>query len=256
VIFFGPGDSRGITLENPIPTTKMSYILLSGATGMLGAVILKQLLAADHKVNAILRSFSRSKAALSAQYPAAVQSGQLTLTEIPDMGVDGVFDEPLQGASNFIHAATPLGTKDFYETIIKPVSVITENVLKSAANAPHLKRLVITGSMVSTFKIPDELLSGKTLSEKDFSSVTLEEGKSNLGYAYSYSKVTSEKEAWAFIEKNKPKFELVYLLAPSITGKNIQVGWKPTKGHLGGASGLYKNLFDVEKPGPVFPYFM
>jgi NADPH-dependent methylglyoxal reductase len=237
-------------------TATMSYILLTGATGMLGSVILKQLLTADYKVNAILRSFAKSKAALAVQYASAVQSGQLIFTEIPDMGVDGVFDEPLKEASDFIHAATPLDTKNFYETIIKPVSIITANVLNTSANAPHLKRLVITGSIVSNFKIPDELMSGKTISEKDFSTVTLEEGKSNVGYAYGYSKVTSEKEAWAFMEKEKPKFELVYLLAPAIIGKNMQGGWVPTKDALGGASNVYKALFDVKAPGSLFPYYM
>lgn len=234
----------------------MSSVLLTGATGMLGSVILKQLLAAEYRVNTVLRSFGKSKAALTAQYASSIQSGQLVLTEIPDMGVDGVFDELLKDASNFIHAATPLDDKDFYETMIKPVSIITANVLKSCASAPHLKRLIITGSIVSCFQIPHELMSGKTISEKDWNPVTLEEGKSDLGSAYGYSKVASEKEAWAFMEKEKPRFQLVYLLPPAIIGKNMQVGWAPTKDALGGASNVYKALFDVDKPGELFPYYM
>lgn len=234
----------------------MSYILLTGATGMLGSVILKQLIAADFKVNTALRSFNKSKDALARQYPSAIEFGQLAFTEIPDMSRDGVFDEPLADASNFIHAATPLSANNFYDTTIKPGLEITDNVLRSAAKAQHLQRLIITGSIVSCFQFPNDLISGKTISEKDWSPITFDEGKSDVGSAYGYSKVTSEKNAWNFMEKEKPRFELVYLLAPSIIGKNMQVGWVPTKDALGGASNVYKSLFDVEKPGMMFPFYI
>lgn len=234
----------------------MSYILLTGATGMLGSVILKQLLAADFKVNVILRSFNKSKEALTTQYHSVTESGQLVFTEIPDMSIDGVFDEPLKNVSNFIHTATPLSDKDLYETIVKPSLVVTDNILRSAAKAKQLKRLIITGSIVSCFQIPNDLLCGKTISEKDWNPVTLSESKIDLVSAYGYSKVTSEKEAWTFMEKEKPKFELVYLLAPSIIGKNMQVGWVPRRDALGGASNVFKSLFDVEELGMLFPYYM
>lgn len=172
------------------------------------------------------------------------------------MSIDGVYDEPLQNVSNFIHAATPLSDKDFYETMIKPSLVITNNILRSAAKAEQLKRLIITGSIVSCFQIPNDLMSGKTISEKDWNPVTLSEAKKDLVSAYPYSKVTSEKEAWSFMETEKPKFELVHLLAPSIIGKNMQVGWVPMRDALGGASNVFKSIFDVEELGMLFPYYM
>jgi len=234
----------------------MAYVLLTGATGNLGSVILEQLLPAGHKVNAVIRSFAKAKSSLTKQYQSAVDSGQLIFTEIPDMAAPDVFHEPARGASAIFHAATPLEYDDFLETVIKPISLITKNVLNAAAAAPNVKRLIVTGSIVSTIKVPNDLYGGKTISENDWSPVTLEEAESNVYDAYTYSKVTSEKEAWEFMRNNKPKFDLIYLLAPSITGKSIQIGAKLSKRHLGGTAGFYSELVDTKEPGHLFPYFM
>ncbi|KAF2491549.1 hypothetical protein BU16DRAFT_530039 [Lophium mytilinum] len=172
------------------------------------------------------------------------------------MTVPNAFHESAKKASAIIHAATPLSYSNFLEEIIKPVSIIEENVLDAAAASPTVKRLIITGSIVSTFKIPDELAVGKTISEKDWNSLTLEQGVENVFNAYAYSKTISEQEAWAYMEEKKPSFELVYLLAPSIIGKSIQPGAKLNRQHLGGTGGFYRGLFDVETPGWQFPYYM
>jgi NADPH-dependent methylglyoxal reductase len=234
----------------------MSYVLLTGATGNLGAVILEQLLAAGQNVNAIVRSLSKSKGPLSKQYETAVKSGQLTFTEIPDMTIQHAFDEAAQKASGTIHAATPLSESNFLEKMIKPVSTITKSLLDAAAASKTVMRVIITGSIVATLKFPDDLMSGRTISEKDWNSVTLEEAVSARHLAYQYSKAKSEQEAWAYMETKKPRFELIYLLAPSITGKSIQPGAQVTKKALGGISSFYREIFDVEKPGKQTPFFM
>ncbi|KAF2667109.1 NAD(P)-binding protein, partial [Microthyrium microscopicum] len=234
----------------------MSYILLTGATGNLGAVILEQLMKSDQKVKAVVRSFAKSKETVATQYESASNSGQLTFTEIPDMAVPGAFDEALRNASSLIHVATPLEDHDFLETMIKPASVITKNILNSAAKSPTLKRVIITGSIVATLKLPDDVFSGRTISEEDWNSCSLEEAVTDESHAYGYSKVTSEKDAWEFMASEKPSFDLIYLLAPSIIGKSIQPGFKLTRQHLGGTSSVYKAAFDVEKPDFMFPYVM
>jgi len=233
----------------------MSYILLTGATGNLGSVVLEQLLNEGHNVNAVIRSFAKNKAALSKQYGKAVESGALTFSEIPDMTVPNVFHELANKASAIIHVATPLNYDNFLETMIKPVSLINKNVLDAAAASPTVKRVIITGSIVATLKLPDQLFEARTLSEKDWNPCTGEEALENVYNAYGYTKVKSEQEAWAYMEENKPSFDLVFLLVPSILGKSIQVGAKLSKQHLGGIAGFYR-LFDVETLGWTFPYWM
>ncbi|KAF2811648.1 NAD(P)-binding protein [Mytilinidion resinicola] len=234
----------------------MAYILLTGASGNLGAVILEQLLSEGHNVNAIIRSFAKNKGAITKIHQKAVDSGRLSFTEIPDMAAPKAFHESAKNASAIIHAATPLSYDNFLEEIIKPVSIITNNVLDASAASPTVKRLIITGSIVSTLKLPDELYSGKTLSEKDWNPLTAEQGVENVFNAYAYSKTISEQEAWAYMEEKKPSFELIYLLAPSITGKSTQPGAKLSRQQLGGIGGFYRSLFDVETLGWQFPYYM
>jgi len=233
----------------------MSYILLTGATGNLGSVILEQLLNEGHNVNAVIRSFAKNKSTLSKQYEKAVESGSLTFSEIPDMAVPGAFHEAAKKASAIIHAATPLNYDNFMETMIKPASLITKNVLDAAAASPTVKRVIKTGSIVATLKVPDQLFEARTISEKDWNPCTVEQAVENVFAAYGYTKVKSEQEAWAYMEEKKPSFDLVYLLAPSIIGKSIQPNAKLSKNHLGGIGGFYR-LFDAETLPPSFPYWM
>ncbi|KAF2095529.1 NAD(P)-binding protein, partial [Rhizodiscina lignyota] len=231
-------------------------VLFTGATGGTGSVILEHLLRDGYTVNAILRSFAKSKDALSKQYASYISNDKLRFTEIPDMAVPGVFDEPAKGASGIIHAATPISDSDFENTMIKGTVAINENVLKAAATSGSVKRVVITGSAVTVMKLPDQLMSGETFTEKDYNPVTHEEALQNLPNAYQYSKVHSEKKAWEWVESNKPPFELLFLLVPSITGRTLQHGFKPNKAGLGGISMMYREIFDRDTLGFIFPYYL
>jgi hypothetical protein len=94
------------------------------------------------------------------------------------------------------------------------------------------------------------------LTENDWNPTTHEEGVESMMRAYQFSKTNAEKKSWEFIKTEKPNFDLVVLLAPSITGKSIQHGYVPTKDGLGGMGNIYRALFDVSEPGFVFPSFM
>lgn len=56
--------------------------------------------------------------------------------------------------------------------------------------------------------------------------------------------------------KSERLFDLVFLLAPSIIGKSIQQDFKPRKGDLGGMSAIYREVFDREAIGSLFPFVM
>jgi hypothetical protein len=71
-----------------------------------------------------------------------------------------------------------------------------------------------------------------------------------------YSKVAAEKQAWAFMEREAPSFDLVFQLAPSILGRTIEQNWRSNKANMGGQGSLYRSLFDVDSPKLLFPYVM
>lgn len=120
-----------------------THILLTGATGNVGSVILEQLMVTGQSVNAILRSFAKSKAFLKTKYYEAVSSGRLSFTEIPDMAVPNVFYASAANASSIIYVATPLAYSDLLDSMIEPAWKFNENILNAAAASPTATRVVI-----------------------------------------------------------------------------------------------------------------
>lgn len=215
-----------------MPTT----VLLTGGTGSLGASTLVQLMA-DPEINviAVLRSLSKSEAFLRTKYAAQVSSGRLSFVEISDMTTPNSFDEAASNANAIIHIATPVAYTDLLERMIKPSWPIVHNVLTAAEKSARVKRVIVTGSMVSTMKIPEDLFSGQVITEESWNPIPFEAADANPRNAYQYSKVYAEQKAWDFMKEEPRHFDLIVLLAPSITGKSVQEGFQPKRGILVGS---------------------
>lgn len=232
-------------------------VLLTGATGSLGASTLVQLMNEPNvNVITVLRSSKRSEAYLRSQYASQVSSGRLSFLEIPDMSTPNIFDDAASRSDAIIHIATPLAYSDFMDQMIKPSWTILHNVLSAAEKSARVKRVIVTGSVVSTLRVPDDMLSGKTISADTWNGIPLEAAEQDPMSAYQYAKTYSERKAWEFMKEKKRTFDLIVLLAPSITGKSIQEGFVPDKTNLGGQPSIYRELFDRERPGFMFPFFM
>ena len=236
--------------------SRQEIIVLTGATSSVGSATLERLLAAGKTVNAVIRSVAKSQALLEARYEDYVKSGSLFFTEIPDMCVPQVFDGIAKSATFIMHIATPLAYCDLLKSVIEPAWTILKSVLEAAANSGSVKRVVITGTLASVLKIPDDLMKGLVVSEMNWNRITIEESLNDPSMAYQYSKVNSEQRAWAYMTQAKADFDLVVLLVPSVIGKSMQVGYKPEKEKIGGQPRIYRELFDRTTPGFLFPYFM
>lgn len=86
----------------------------------VGAILLEYLLEGGITINAVLRSFANSKEFLEQANPHRIATGKLRFTEIPDMGVEGVFNAPAKDVSAIIHVATPLSNSDLKAQMIEP----------------------------------------------------------------------------------------------------------------------------------------
>ena len=126
----------------------LESVLLTGATGNVGAVLLEQLLDNGITIHVVLRSFAKSKEFLEQKYDGEAAAGKLYFIEIQNMASEGVFDKPAKAVSAIIHVATPLSTSDFMETMIKPAWSICENILEAANQSAIVKRVIITSSIV------------------------------------------------------------------------------------------------------------
>src|ERR1700761_8804071 len=142
-------------------------VLLTGATGSLGATTLAHLLADPNiAVIAVLRSLAKSEAFLRLKYASQVSSGRLSFVEAADMTAPNVFDEPASRADAIIHIATPLAYDNLMEKLVKPSWEIVHNVLSAAEKSDRVKRVIVTGSLVAAVQIPQGLFSDRTISEE------------------------------------------------------------------------------------------
>jgi NADPH-dependent methylglyoxal reductase len=226
-------------------TMAQETILLTGATGNVGAVTLDQLMTtSSHKVNAVIRKASYIPL-LEKKYPSETANGRLIFTTIPDMTIAGVFDDAASTATAIIHIATPLGVDNWVEEVIKPTWVIDENVLEAAKKNSSVKRVIICGTILQTLDFPQLFNSDEVLNESSWNHITFDEAKNGpFERAYPYAKTHAERKTWEWMERNKSSagFDVVMLLPPSITGRSPQVTFKPNADAPGGIPRLYNAL--------------
>jgi nucleoside-diphosphate-sugar epimerase len=126
---------------------------LTGGTGMIGFRVLTLLLEAGYKVRAAVRNqagFDR----ISKLKPVAPYAPELTSVIVPDITVAGAYDEAVKGVEYIVHVASPLASNtppgvDYESYLIQPAIQGTVGILESAAKTTGIKRIVITGSILS-----------------------------------------------------------------------------------------------------------
>jgi nucleoside-diphosphate-sugar epimerase len=120
--------------------------LFIGATGFVGAWILKFLLEKGFSVRAAVRSEAK------ANYLRDLfkdHANKLEFTFVKDVTIPGVFDEAVKDVDGIIHSASPLTNSDPTidpQELIAPAVQGSVGMLKSAKNSPSVKRVVITSS--------------------------------------------------------------------------------------------------------------
>ncbi|KAF2735710.1 NAD(P)-binding protein [Polyplosphaeria fusca] len=203
-------------------------LLLTGATGNLGAATLDQLLSTtSHNINAIIRNPSTAIPHFQSKYPSAISSGRLTFTTIPDMTLSGSFDAAASTATLIMHLATPLAYTDFLSTMITPTWSIDHNILTAAQKSGTVKRVVICGTAAQTLRMDRDIANAElVIDESRFNDVTLEEAEKSWPDAYSFAKTQAEIKTWAWMEERKGRvgFDVVMLLPPAIIGRSLQIG--------------------------------
>ncbi|MEI8144401.1 MAG: NAD-dependent epimerase/dehydratase family protein [Alphaproteobacteria bacterium] len=192
----------------------MPLVLVTGATGFIASHTIADLLAHGYHVRGTVRSFAKAAdhAALKA-LPGA--SERLELLEAQLLDPHG-FDKAAEGCDAVLHMASPyvMDVTDPQKDLVDPAVQGTVNLLKSAAQAPSVKRVVVTSSMAA---ITDEPEADHLLTEADWNT------KSSLTRnAYYYSKTMAERAAWSFMDEAKPAFDLVVInpflvIGPSLT---------------------------------------
>jgi NADPH-dependent methylglyoxal reductase len=244
-------------------STQKETIVLTGATGNLGAVTLEHLLPLGHTVDLILRNGNKAIPHFEAKFPEAVASGQLTFTSVFGLAGPGVFDGPAAKATAIIHLATPLASSNIEEEMIKPTWEIDLGVLEAAKKSKTVKRVVICGTILQAMRLDELQDVNLTVREDRYNDITLDEATQGIIPGYQYAKTNAEKKVWEWVKQHESNgglgFDVVMLLPPSIIGRSPQMGWKPSADALGGNGSVYRALFaglGEEAVGSAFPIIM
>ncbi|KAK3717196.1 hypothetical protein LTR37_005905 [Vermiconidia calcicola] len=184
-----------------------SLILVTGATGFIGAHIVNEALKAGYKVRGTSRSEERAEYTKEVfkhhpSYSTAVVSG---------FEQDGIFDNVVKGCDAIIHVATDTSFDPDPHNVVGPTVAGLESILRSAAKTPSVKRFVLTSSSVADL-LPqpgNEL----TVGVDDWNDEVYEQAWAPPPYTpdqafatYAASKIASEKAFWKFMKEEKPNF--------------------------------------------------
>lgn len=210
-----------------------NLVLITGATGFLGYLVLVEALKAGYRVRIAIRSESKLQKVLSAPSIKGLNptKDQLTWVIVPDMAAPGAYDSAVKGATYIIHVASPIPSfggpnppaKEDYEAhFVAPAVAGDTGMLRSAAAEPSVKRVVLTSSAVGI--TPFEYYMGQGDGSRVFTAadrIPFAEGPWEVEFqAYSAGKAAALNAAEKFVREEKPGFDLVPIIPGWIFGRD------------------------------------
>lgn len=226
-------------------STTPKRVLVTGANGYLAQHILQQLLAAGHSVRGVVRSPSKASQLLSSPpFAPYAATAQLELATVPDMTAPGAFDAALQRRPQqpfdwVVHTASPFnyrkasasGGASNADNFLDPALRGTLEILAGVKRAaPGVRRVVLTSSTAAVFNwergVPAVTRPARVYTGRDWNPIAREEALATADAvrAYQGSKTFAERAAWAFMEAERPHFDLVTLCPPMIYGPLVDAG--------------------------------
>jgi dihydroflavonol-4-reductase len=135
-----------------------------------------------------------------------------------DLLMPATLTAAVAGCEVVFHTASPyvLTVADPQKDLVDPAVNGTTSVLASCAATPSVRRVVLTSSLAAVTDEPD---STRVLTEADWNT------KSTLDRnPYYLSKTLAERAAWAFVERERPTFDLVALNPFLVMGPSLGPG--------------------------------
>lgn len=214
----------------PVPTygqknqKMLGKVLLTGATGFVGAHVLDILLRHQFPVIVTVRKMEQSEF-FKSKYPDA----PLAFVQVSDIWQTNALDLIFKLNSDIeyvIHLATPSWTRvrDKDSELFEPVIRGSQNVISAVGKHGHNVRTVVIGSCFAAmmndpprFNDPEKIYTAR-----DLNRITREQARVDDYHAYIGCKVFAEDAAWKkYSNLWDPKFALVVIATPLIFGPFI-----------------------------------
>ncbi|PLB50384.1 NAD(P)-binding protein [Aspergillus steynii IBT 23096] len=226
-------------------------ILVTGATGFIGAHIVDALLSRGLRVRGATRSLAKGSAMIQARPQPA---GQLEFVQIEDFEKPGGLVEAVQGVDGVIHTASPFtyDTTDNEKELIRPAINGVRAILDAAATNPQIQRIVLTSSFASILDVNRKGPPYFTFTGEDWNPLSYEEAAdpaTSSVVAYRGSKKFAELEAWTYVREQKPSFDLVSLCPPMTFGPVVHP--VPSVDRLNESNAMLWKIASGASPLPV-----
>ncbi|KAF2971764.1 hypothetical protein GQX73_g1879 [Xylaria multiplex] len=195
---------------------RIERVLLTGGSGFIASHVLDVLLDSGFEVTVTARSEEKGKIIAD-----SVKPHRLSYAVVEDIAKEGAFDPVFQTQAPFdyvVHTASPyhLNVQDPVKDFLDPAIKGTTGILKSIkAYGPTVKRVVITSSSAAILNPGNH---PKVYNETCWAPETYEDAIENPAKAYKAGKVLAEKAAWAFVQDEKPNFDLAVINCTYVFG--------------------------------------
>ncbi|KAE8215034.1 hypothetical protein CF327_g1667 [Tilletia walkeri] len=211
------------------PTTS-APVLVTGATGYIGANVVLELLQHGYRVRGTVRS-QRKFDQLAALPDFAKYRDRFEAAVVPDL-VTGDFSQSVEGVEVVIHTASPCALnvpEDPERDLLVPAVEGTKNIARAAIKAGTVRNLVVLSSICAVLSFdeptPFPEPAPRTFTEEDWNQATYEDAINSKvpAFAYAASKKFAEKAAYEIVKESGSSIKLVTLCPPLVFGPYCHV---------------------------------
>jgi dihydroflavonol-4-reductase len=185
-------------------------VLVTGASGFIGAELTKQLLARGYRVRGTSRDPVLARTYLR-DVPGAAE--RLELVEA-DLLEPESLARSAEGCEYAFHVASPffLDAGDPQRDLVDPAVSGTRAILEACHHSERMRRVVVTSSIAALTDEPD----GSLLTEASWNTTS-----SPTRSPYYFAKTQAERSAWAYVDEEAPQFDLITILPAYVLGPSL-----------------------------------
>ncbi|KAI9372240.1 hypothetical protein BJX61DRAFT_455713 [Aspergillus egyptiacus] len=179
-------------------------VLVTGGTGFVAKWVIAELLRANYRVRTTVRNPSRSTEIHASLREAGITESQITSSlevATADLLSDEGWEPAMADVTYVQHLASPVPAvvPENEDELIKPAVEGTTRVLRAAAAAGSVRRIVVTSSICAVYGWGEAARQKKVFTEADWTDVSA----GSRANAYTKSKTLAERAAWEFVEHLK-----------------------------------------------------